>query len=154
MPARKDKRKPSPVLPPPGKGIPRQLPELPGAGNSGDRLCWRFTHVDHEGQWSFREVAGAELGEIMECLAKFETMTVSEAFCGSGYPAKDYDVAAIPTAAARERLEAIGLADMTKISVFRLNSEKRLYGFRCGNVFHIVWWDPRHEIWPSKRKHT
>lgn len=31
---------------------------------------------------------------------------------------------------------------------------RRLYGFLLGHVFHVVWWDPDHEIWPSKLKHT
>jgi hypothetical protein len=52
------------------------------------------------------------------------------------------------------RLDVIGLADMTKISVFRVTGEKRLYGFRCSNVFHVVWWDPQHVVWPSRKKHT
>ncbi|HMH92267.1 MAG TPA: hypothetical protein VK586_14425 [Streptosporangiaceae bacterium] len=43
---------------------------------------------------------------------------------------------------------------MTKISVIRFAGEPRLYGFRDRNVFHVVWWDPRHEIWPSRKKHT
>jgi hypothetical protein len=90
----------------------------------------------------------------MKRLAQFETMTVGEAFSGSGYPGKEYDIEEIPTATARERLDVVGLADMTKISVFRLSGEERLYGFRCGNVFHVVWWDPCHVIWPSHKKHT
>ncbi len=81
-------------------------------------------------------------------------MKVGEAFPGGGYPGKEYDIEDIPTAEARKRLDAIGLADMTKISVFRLGGEERLYGFRCDNVFHVVWWDPEHVIWPSHLKHT
>jgi hypothetical protein len=81
-------------------------------------------------------------------------MTVGEVFSGSGYPGKEYDVEKIPTAEALRRLDAIGLADQTKISVLRLGGLPRLYGFRDGNVFHVVWWDPEHEIWPSEKKHT
>lgn len=92
----------------------------------------------------------------MKHLTSFESMTVGELFPGGReYPGKDYTIAEIPTQEAHERLEAIGLADMTKISVLRLGGEQRLYGFRQnGNIFHIVWWDPGHEIWPSKKKHT
>ena len=71
-----------------------------------------------------------------------------------GYPGKDYDIEDIPIQDARDRLDAIGLADMTKISVFRLSGVLRLYGFRRENVFHVVWWDPPHQIWPSVKKHT
>jgi hypothetical protein len=136
------------------KEPPKKFPGLPGTNNSGERLCWRFMHVDHEGPWGFDRVTPEEMCDLMRCLAKFETMTVGEAFPGGGYPGKDYVIEEIPTAAARERLDALGLADMTKISVFRLTGEQRLYGFRTANVFHVVWWDPLHEVWPSKKKHT
>jgi hypothetical protein len=99
-------------------------------------------------------MTGVELCGLMRTLAGFETMTMGEAFNGRGYPGKDYDIEDIPTREARDRLEAIGLAGMTKISVFRLSGEQRLYGFRCENVFHVVWWDPKHQIWPSAKKHT
>lgn len=100
-------------------------------------------------------MTGDEVRDLLKGLAsKFESMKVGEAFCGGGYPGKDYEVEQIPTAKAHERLDAIGLADMTKISVLRLSGEQRLYGFRCGNVFHVVWWDPHHGIWPSHKKHT
>ena len=153
MSGKKDKRRPSPAVPP-RKNIPRGLPELPDSGSSGDRLCWRFRHVDHDGPWGFDLMAGADLRALMETLAKFETMTMGEAFPGNGYPGKDYDIEDIPTQEARDRLDAIGLADMTKISVFRLSGVQRLYGFRRENVFHVVWWDPLHQIWPSAKKHT
>jgi hypothetical protein len=149
----KGKFRPSPV-PPKRKETPRSTPELPGAETSGDRMCWRFKHFDHDGPWSFAGMSSAEMCGLMKRLAQFETMMVGEAFPGSGKPGKEYDVEDIPTAEARKRLDAIGLADMTKISVFRLSGEQRLYGFRCGNVFHVVWWDPQHVIWPSHLKHT
>jgi hypothetical protein len=33
---------------------------------------------------------------------------------------------------------------------FRLASEKRLWGFRQGRVFHVVWWDPDHKVYPTE----
>ena len=138
----------------PEKPSPRRSAAIPASGSSGERICWRFAHVDHDGPWGFEDVGGDALCEILKHLASLESMTVREVFPGNGYPGKDYDVAAIPTESARNRLDALGLADMTKISVLRLGGQPRLYGFRHGNVFHVVWWDPDHEIWPSLKKHT
>ena len=111
-------------------------------------------HFDHDGPWGFGAMTGTQICDLLRCLGTFETMTVGEAFANGGYPGKDYDVAGIPNADARDRLDAIGLADMTKISRFQLSGTQRLYGFRCGNVFHVVWWDPHHQIWPSTKKNT
>lgn len=34
---------------------------------------------------------------------------------------------------------------------FRLSGEKRLWGFRTGDVFHLLWWDPDHGVYPTER---
>ncbi len=33
---------------------------------------------------------------------------------------------------------------------FRISGEKRLWGFRSGRVFHVVWWDPDHRVYPTE----
>ncbi|CAL9328661.1 hypothetical protein SUDANB121_00035 [Nocardiopsis dassonvillei] len=81
-------------------------------------------------------------------------MTVNELFHRGDEPGKSYDIADLPTHEARERLEALSLADQTQISRLRLTGERRLYGFLDENVFHVVFWDPEHKVWPSKKKHT
>lgn len=139
---------------PPRSDKPVHSLALPGSGMSDKRPCWRFTHVDHDGPWGFAEVEPAELCHILRCLAKFETMTLNEIFHNGGYPGKDYEVAAIPNRAALDRLDELGLADQTKIWALRLQGEPRLYGFLDDNIFHVVWWDPKHKIWPSNKKHT
>jgi hypothetical protein len=40
---------------------------------------------------------------------------------------------------------------MTKISRLRFGGKIRLYGFLIGNVFHMLWWDAEHQVWPAKR---
>lgn len=100
----------------------------------------------------FGGVGAETLRAIMGKLAEFERMTVRE--CFGGRPGKDYEVAEIPEPKALERLETLGLADQTKIAVLRLTGRQRLYGFLAGAVFHVVWWDPDHKIWPSRLRHT
>ncbi|MCW2987244.1 MAG: hypothetical protein JWM24_182 [Solirubrobacterales bacterium] len=33
---------------------------------------------------------------------------------------------------------------------FRLQGEQRLWGFRNESTFHVLWWDPNHEIYESE----
>lgn len=129
-------------------------PVLPGAERSTERICWRFEYVDHDGPWGFGEVQPKTLGWLLGRLSALERMTVNEVFHRGDYPGKDYNVADIPTSKALARLEAIGLGDMTKIWVLRLQGQPRLYGFLVENVFHVVWWDPLHEIWPPCKRNT
>jgi hypothetical protein len=134
---------------------PRRSGYFPPEGDVGTRMSWRFGFVDHEGPWSFEEVSAPEFCSVLRKLRDLESMTVSEVFSGSGQPGKDYTISEIPNGAAYLRLEEMGLADMTKMSALRLGGESRLWGFRHDrSIFYIVWWDPRHEIWPSRKKHT
>lgn len=147
------KKRPNPVAPSP-KQTPRTLPELPGSSTSEDRLCWRFTHVDNGGPWGFGHLDARALCGLLTQMIKFESMTVNEVFhCGDNI-GKCYDLEALPNAKARERLEVLNLGDQTKIWRLRIGGTGRLYGFLTRNVFHVVFWDADHEIWPSKLKHT
>lgn len=33
---------------------------------------------------------------------------------------------------------------------FRLGSTRRLWGFRVGRTFHVIWWDPEHKVYPTE----
>ncbi|MGH3546371.1 MAG: hypothetical protein ACRDPW_10690 [Mycobacteriales bacterium] len=90
----------------------------------------------------------------MSKLRHVESMTAGEVF--DGRSGKDYKIEELPEKAkrAKERLEARKLDDQDTISCLRFSGERRLWGFRHDNVFHVLWWDPRHEVWPSSKKHT
>ncbi|MBQ1167191.1 hypothetical protein KBZ21_55250, partial [Streptomyces sp. A73] len=64
------------------------------------------------------------------------------------------DVADLPNKQALSRLDDLGIPDMTKIWTLRIGGAGRLWGFLVGPVFHIIWWDPDHQVWPSKKKNT
>lgn len=109
--------------------------------------------MDHDGPWNFAQLGQEKLLYILCKLSKFESMAMHQLFAGN--PGKDYQVEEIPNKDARARLEAARLADQTQISRLQLSGPERLYGFRDEhNVFHVVWWDPRHEIWPSTKRNT
>ncbi|WP_100520586.1 hypothetical protein [Mycobacteroides abscessus] len=64
----------------------------------------------------------------------------------------DYDMSECPNKAARQRLnnQYDGLDSISRLTVSPGES-LRLLGIREHNEFHIVWWDPCHEIWPTDK---
>jgi hypothetical protein len=127
---------------------------LPGVGNSSERICWRFKHVDNDGPWGLSKLSPDDMAELISKLAQVETQTIKELFFGGEEPGKHYTVENIPTPLAHDRLAALRLGDMTRVSRLRFGGTERLYGFLHDNVFHVIWWDREHEVWPSKKKHT
>jgi hypothetical protein len=52
---------------------------------------------------------------------------------------------------AKDRLAAIGLNEITDaLFRFRLGGKRRLWGFIADGVFHAVWWDPEHQVYPTE----
>jgi hypothetical protein len=151
----KSKRRPAaPLKPAEGKHV--VLPargRLPGAGNSHERVCWRFTHVDHGGRWGFDRMAPEVLCEILQKLAHCESITVNELRNTRRF-FKEYDLPGGLCKEALDRLTAMGRDDQTKIHRLEFTGTQRLYGFLEDNVFHVVWWDPSHEVYLSKLRNT
>lgn len=126
---------------------------LPGSGLSDERVCWRFARVDHEGRWGFDRMDPATLCELLRKLADCESMTLNELRTTRRF-FKEYDVPGGLCKEALARLSKIGHEDMTKIQRLEFTGKQRLYGFLEGNIFHVLWWDPEHEVYPSKLKNT
>ncbi|MFE0219496.1 hypothetical protein ACFW0U_01225 [Streptomyces albidoflavus] len=125
---------------------------LPSGDTSEDRICYRFAHLDVDGPWGLKSLDHDRLMVLLKDMAVFESQTINELFHKGQWPGKCHDVADLPNRLARERLDLMGLSDMTKIWKLRIGGPGRLWGFLVGNVFHVVWWDPEHEVWPSKKR--
>lgn len=57
---------------------------------------------------------------------------------------------------ARVRLAELNLDDEDHQEILRLrfNSHQRLWGYKEGDAFKILWWDPHHEVCLSHLRHT
>lgn len=130
-------------------GDPSSL--LPSSRTSEERVCWRFSHLDLDGPWGLVALDHERLTVLLTDMAKFEGNTINELFHQGEWPGKFHPVHTLPNKKALARLDELGLSDMTTIWKLRIGSAGRLWGFLVKNVFHVVWWDPQHEVWPSKR---
>jgi hypothetical protein len=117
------------------------------------RLVWRFNEVDKAGPWPPAHIGPSEFGDLLEKMASFESMTVGAIFAPGVDYGKKYQVENLP-AQALARLVEIEKDDETEVSRLRLSGKRRLYGFLREHVFHVLWWDPQHEVYPSAKKHT
>ncbi len=57
------------------------------------------------------------------------------------------------TPVAQERLRQLD-ENEERIFRFRLKGKCRLWGFRSGNLFRILWYDPEHSVYPVSKRHT
>lgn len=119
-------------------------------------LVFRFdcTDLDNDCPWSLANVSPDDQKDLLEHLRQYESRTVGELRGGRLSDFKSYpDFADCPNKMAVNRL-ATHYDATDSIARFRLSGTKRLYGFLVDNEFHLLWWDPNHKVWPSRKRHT
>lgn len=98
--------------------------------------------------FGWHAVDAKTLLSIRTKLAHFETMTWSEILVTGKKRNHSINVSAI-TPEARQRLETIGLG-LDEVVSLRLSGAERVFGYLDNGVLVLLWWDPDHQVCPTK----
>jgi len=114
--------------------------------------AWRLSHIDWDGPWSPSKCKEAGVREIFKRLADFESMSWTQIQSGAG----SHLVGAQGLIKeARLRLSHLKKEEWADhLFSLRISNKERLWGFLRAGIFHVLWWDPEHEVFPSTKKHT
>ena len=127
----------------------------------GSRLDMRMEYArdleDREDEWSWRVKRDwgdafwtTTLEPYLNHYATKVWKEIEAELAGRSKRHKSYLTAAI-CSEAYARLRKLKLDDQERIFRFRMTGPHRLYGFRFGHVFKTVWFDPTHQIYPTKK---
>jgi hypothetical protein len=122
---------------------PISRPEL-----ESKKLVWDFSRIDVGGKWGWNSMR--ILRNIWSKMNQFQTMTWND-ILGSSHHAIAVDKIIKP---AQKRLQELKYDDVDELVSFHLNGKKRLWAIQRGNSAYVLWWDPRHEIYPVRKKRT
>jgi hypothetical protein len=155
---RRQQRKPAAVQAPAGKRQPTKSVSVVGGRNpraveqprTPEALSWRVNDMDLGGPWGWHLADEKVLRLVREKLGSFETMTWGELLGDKHKP--------IPVEhlcpKARARLVDIERDDIPELGELRVGNKPRIWGWLQGDVMHLLWWDPEHEVCPSKLRNT
>lgn len=136
--------------------LKKEAVSLPIQSRMSRKMAWTSEKKDIVGRWSWGQLRfwGKSLWkkELHPFLKGYETKRWSDIErekAGKDHRFKSYDTYSIADEA-QKRLLDIGLDDMDRICRFRLGNKPRIYGFLCQHVFFVLWWDPDHNICPSR----
>ncbi|MEI6175357.1 MAG: hypothetical protein WCS43_00580 [Verrucomicrobiota bacterium] len=144
------------------KKIPKYAPSIqlaagkePKIGVSPDgptHPVWRLSQIDWDGPWCPSKCKESGARQILERLAQFESMSWVQIKSNTG----SHTVGAENIMReARQRLTERKLDEWADhLTSLRMSGKQRLWGFLRAGIFHVLWWDPEHEVFPSKKKHT
>lgn len=115
-----------------------------------DLVSWHIRTIDKEGPWTWKQIDGLTLEDILSKMADFETMRWSEILNRNSHAISVSKICK----EAQKRLVALKQDDVDELVSLHLTGRKRVWGIRDQNILKILWWDPNHTICPSLKRHT
>ena len=127
---------------------------------SGQTFRWSLNVVDTSEPWGLTakvlKKKWCSKNGLLKALVDRETMTWAQISNQSGGRKTGTNSHHVSVSGlrkeARKFLKESSLDDLDEIYSLRLNSKERLYGIIQDYVFYILWYDPKHEIYPTKKK--
>lgn len=111
---------------------------------------WQIALLQMVNPWGWHILEKTKVAEIQTKLAEFEKKPWSE-ILGKNHK-QNHKIKVIDLHnEAQKRLTDIGQDDIDKVVSLRLSGKERVYGILDGEVLRLLWWDPGHEICPSKK---
>jgi hypothetical protein len=115
------------------------------------KACWRVRSVRLSSPYGWHELALAELVEVQQKLAMFESMTWNEIFVVAKNRNHPIPVSDLRCPEARKWM-AKNMPDQETLWTLRLSGAERVWGVLSGGAYQVVFWDPQHLIYPSAKK--
>jgi len=144
----KNKKQANFKQPPPLEKRPRSLPKPTFEGYC---LSWRFSFADAGGRWAWPTgTSNNSLKQIMDKLPHFERVCDQ-----AGLRAIRSDVATVKLSqAAKQRLIQLQRDDIETLYAWHVGGKERLWCAEFAGMMCILWWDPKHEVYPVPKKYT
>jgi hypothetical protein len=115
-----------------------------------NKPVWRFSTVDRNGPFAWPKGDPKEL-EIVAKLHYFDSMTWND-ISGKQH---HYLSPSSLSKEAKQRLEELELDDeIENLFSFHLGGKPRIIAIKHANIAKLFWFDPKHQVAPSKKKNT
>ena len=121
------------------------------------RMTWCLTFADLRGTWSWGQSRAWTTEEwcavLQPALQSFSKLTWAEIErqAAHGHRKHHSQLVGSLIAEAQARWGECGF-EADEAYRFRVGAKERVWGFRAGSHFHVVWFDPEHLIYPTEKK--
>jgi hypothetical protein len=114
-------------------------------------ISWHFSCIDTDGPWSFKNIDSNMLwNQIVPKIKAFEGKSWTQIFqTGRDHP---IEIAKIIPEAQMRFEKQFGALDADQLVSLHIDGLKRIWGLKEGSIFKVLWWDPNHDIYPSRKK--
>ncbi len=131
----------------------------PGKSTAGEKIIWRFDRIDRSGKFAFdlhrRDFKHCEVMEKMIAYSNMTWQEIGRQTHDEGKSRHHFLSVESLSKEAADRFRAMELDEYSDaIFSFALQNKLRVIGIREDEHFHVLWYDPEHEVCPSKKKKT
>lgn len=123
--------------------IPAELTQIQGKSYDDDKGRIGFSKVCDR-RCKLEEWQGKELSILLDCFQKIEKLTWKEIIQDNGL---HYEPHVKHTAYRTPDT----FPEDTSLASLRVDSKKRIYGFRAQDTFYVIWFDKNHEVCPLNK---
>lgn len=127
------------TVPRPDKQVRSHQSEIDG------ELRFRFGKLDHK-NWPLYRARGSDLERLLKKMAQIESLTLKQAR-DNGVVADYGNLNECPNKTVQGKVPP-EVDSITKI-VIEKSGAGRMFAHRILNELHIIWYDPKHEVWPE-----
>jgi len=116
-----------------------------------NRLLWSFSKFDTY-DWTTKGSKTCSFCHVGDHMRDYESRGWTAIYAN---PKRDHPIALGDLCKdAQERVRELSLDDYEELFSFHFAGRERLWGIEIHHVFHVLWWDPDHQICPSEKKNT
>lgn len=131
----------------------------PVISTDGEKIIWMSDKIDRSGNYAFNiNRADFDHKEVLGKIVDYSSMTWGEVKRQTHDDGKSKHHFLTPGSLSKEAVERLKAKDLEEFSdyifSFALQNKIRIIGIRNGEKFHVLWYDPDHEICPSKKRRT
>ncbi len=133
---------------------PKKTP-VPSPFRDSGRMnpSWRVSRMELADPYGWQKLTIEEARQVIKRLGHFESMTWNEILVGANKQNHSVSIDDL-SKEARSRLEELQLDDLDELLSLRISGEERVWGILQEGVVLVLWWDPKHQVCPSLKKHT
>ena len=119
---------------------------------------WEASTIDYEyaGSWDWK-IEPKEAKDLLELLGSLQESTwkqVKDLRFNSKNKSRQLhhsEKVTVICKEAQERLDQIGLGDQEELYRLRHGNTVRVWGYRNGTIFYILWYDRNHKVYPQEK---
>jgi hypothetical protein len=120
----------------------------PGEGFNRIHACWRLQKLQLIDPYGWHNLTAAQLLYVREKLIEFEAKDWNQIFVAEKWRNHSIPVEQFDCPKARNWMTR-HLPDQDELWTLRLSGAERIWGILREGVFHLLFWDPNHQICQS-----